>query len=63
MVEKTKKKKKVLSQDEVNTKLFDLIGKVQKNQNQILTSIKIVKQRLDALDARMDKVSNRVGIV
>ena len=63
MVEKTKKKKKVLSQDEVNTKLFDLIGKVQKNQNQILTSIKIVNQRLDALDARMDKVSNRVGIV
>ena len=63
MVEKTKKKKKVLSQDEVNTKLFDLIEKVQKNQNQILTSIKIVKQRLDALDARMDKVSNRVGIV
>ena len=63
MVEKTKKKKKVLSQDEVNTKLFDLIGKVQKNQNQILTSIKIVKQRLDALDARMDKVSNRVCIV
>ena len=63
MVEKTKKKKKVLSQDEVNTKLFDLIDKVQKNQNQILTSIKIVKQRLDALDARLDKVSNRVGIV
>ena len=63
MVEKTKKKKKVLSQDEVNTKLFALIGEVQKNQNQILTSIKIVKQRLDALDARMDKVSNRVGIV
>ena len=63
MVEKTKKKKEVLSQDEVNTKLFDLIDKVQKNQNQILTSIKIVKQRLDALDARLDKVSNRVGIV
>ena len=63
MVEKTKKKKKVLSQDEVNTKLFDLIEKVQKNQNQILTSIKIVKQRLDALDIKLDKVSNRVGIV
>ena len=63
MVEITKKKKKVLSQDLVNDNLFELIEGIQENQNQILDSIKVIKQRLDALDARMDKVSNRVGIV
>ena len=63
MVEKTKKKKKVLSQDLVNDNLFELIEGVHENQNQILDSIKVVKQRLDALYLRMDKVSNRVGIV
>jgi len=63
MVEKSKKNKKVITQDVINDNLFELIEGVQENQNQILDSIKVIKQRLDALDLRMDKVSNRVGIV
>ena len=63
MVEKSKKNKKVITQDVINDNLFELIEGVQENQNQILDSIKVIKQRLDALDLIMDKVSHRVGIV
>jgi len=60
----TKKKKGTDTyQDEINTKMFDLIDVVSGNVRELLESLKLLTQRVNNLEQKVDKVSNRIGIV
>jgi len=60
----TKKKKGTDTyQDEINTKMFDLIDVITGNGQELLKSLKLLTQRVNSLEQKVDKVSNRIGIV
>ena len=50
-------------QDEINTKTLDLIDSVSSNVAELLKSLKLLTQRVNDIEQKMNKVSNRVGIV
>ena len=50
-------------QDEINTKTLDLIDSVSANVAELLKSLKLLTQRVNNLEQKVDKVSNRIGIV
>ena len=50
-------------QDEINTKTLDLIDSVSSNVAELLKSLKLLTQRVNNLEQKVDKVSNRIGIV
>ncbi|HAW79521.1 MAG TPA: hypothetical protein DCX27_07295 [Balneola sp.] len=50
-------------QDEINTKTLDLIDTVSGNVQELFKSLKLLTQRLNDLEHKVNKVSNRVGIV
>ena len=50
-------------QDEINTKTLDLIDSVSSNVAELLKSLKLLTQRVNDIEQKVNKVSNRVGIV
>ena len=50
-------------QDEINTKTLDLIASVSSNVAELLKSLKLLTLRVNDIEQKMNKVSNRVGIV
>jgi len=50
-------------QDEINTKTLDLIDAVSSNVAELLKSLKLLTQRVNDIEQKVNKVSNRVGIV
>ena len=50
-------------QDEINTKTLDLIDSVSSNVAELLKSLKLLTQRVNNLEQKVDKVANRIGIV
>ena len=50
-------------QDEINTKTLDLIDSVSANVAELLKSLKLLTQRVNDIEQKVNKVSNRVGIV
>ena len=60
----TKKKEGTSTyQDEINTKTLDLIDVVSGNVRELLETLKLLTQRVNSLEQKVDKVSNRIGIV
>ena len=60
----TKKKKGTDAyRDEIDTKMFDLIDTVSGNVQELFKSLKLLTQRVNDIEQKVNKVSNRVGIV
>ena len=50
-------------QDEINTKTLDLIDTVSENLQLLTKRVDLMKIQQDISDNKLDKVSNRIGIV
>ena len=50
-------------QDEINTKTLDLIDTVSENLQLLTKRVDLMKVQQDISDNKLDKVSNRIGIV
>ena len=60
----TKKKEGTSTyQDEINTKTLDLIDVVSGNVQELFKSLKLLTQRVNDIEQKVDKVANRIGIV
>ena len=60
----TKKKKGTdVYRDEIDVKMFDLIDAVSGNVQELFKSLKLLTQRVNDIEQKVNKVSNRVGIV
>ena len=61
--ETKKKKGTVVYRDEIDAKMFDLIDAVSGNVQELFKSLKLLTQRVNDIEQKVNKVSNRVGIV
>ena len=60
----TKKKKGTdVYRDEIDVKMFDLIDAVSGNVQELFKSLKLLTQRVNDIEQKVNKLSNRVGIV
>ena len=61
--ETKKKKGTVVYRDEIDAKMFDLIDAVSGNVQELFKSLKLLTQRVNDIEQKVNKVSKRVGIV
>ena len=61
--ETKKKKGTVVYRDEIDAKMFDLIDAVSGNVQELFKSLKLLTQRVNDIEQKVNEVSNRVGIV